>query len=99
MHLREYLHPRARSCSGRRVSSPPPTATFPRLPTPREHGLRASSSCASGVAGRSGVPELPCDRSHLPSVHDMGSFISRPVLIFRTILNRVTNGFVTAFLG
>ena len=45
---------------------------------------------------RSGGLELPCDPSHLPSVHDMGSFISRPVLIFRTILNRVTNGFVTA---
>ena len=44
MHLREYLHPRARSCSGRRVSSPPPTATFPRLPTPREHGLRAAKA-------------------------------------------------------
>ena len=42
MYLREYSHPRARSCSGRRVSSPPPTATFPRLPTPREHGLRAA---------------------------------------------------------
>ena len=45
---------------------------------------------------RSGGLELPCDPSHLPSVHDMGSFISRPVLIFRTILNRATNGFVTA---
>ena len=41
---------------------------------------------------RSGGPELPCDPSHLPSVHDMGSFISRPVLIFRTILNQATNG-------
>ena len=45
---------------------------------------------------RSGGLELPCDPSHLPSMHDMGSFISRPVLIFRTILNRATNGFVTA---
>ena len=27
---------------------------------------------------------------------DMGSFFSRPVLIFPTILNRATNGFETA---
>ena len=54
------------------------------------------SACAGVSATGQGVTELPCDPSHLPSVHDMGSFISRPVLIFRTILNRVTNGFVTA---
>ena len=47
MHLREYLHPRARSCSGRRVSSPPPTATFPRLPTPHD----ATSKAAVGYGG------------------------------------------------
>ena len=51
---------------------------------------------SAGQRHRSGGLELPFDPSHLPSVHDMGSFISRPVLIFRTILNRATNGFVTA---
>ena len=43
MHLREYLHPRARSCSGRRVSSPPPTATFPG-----SGGCQASLDVSSG---------------------------------------------------
>ena len=43
MHLREYLHPRARSTVAAAAGEyprhlRPPTATFPRLPTPREHG-------------------------------------------------------------
>jgi len=55
------------------------------------------SACAGVSATGQGVPELPCGPNHLPSVHDMGSFFSRPVLIFPTNLNRATNGFITVF--
>ena len=74
-----------------RASAPSHHATWWRAP-PSSAASRRVRVSATGQ----GVPELPCDPSHLPSVHDMGSFISRPVLIFRTILNRATNGFVTA---
>ena len=75
-----------------RASAPSHHASWWRAPP----SAAASRRVCGSASPRSGGPELPCDPSHLPSVHDMGSFFSRPVLIFRTILNRETNGFVTA---
>ena len=74
-----------------RASAPSHHASWWRAPPSSAASRRVRVS-----RHRSGGLELPCDPSHLPSVHDMGSFFSRPVLIFRTILNRATNGFVTA---
>ena len=75
-----------------RASAPSYHATWWRAPP----SLAASRRVDAGQRHRSGGLELPCDPSHLPSVHDMGSFFSRPALIFPTILNRATNGFETA---
>ena len=79
--------------------APGPEGVSPLLSCELVEGTTISScfsACQRCQRHRSGGLELPCDSSHLPSVHDMGSIVSRPVLIFRTILNQATNGFVTA---
>ena len=91
-----HLAARARCHPDALAPGPEGVTPLPSCELVEGSSIAAASRRAGVSATGQGVPELPCDPSHSWSVHDMGSFISRPVLIFPTILNRATNGFETA---